>query len=360
MPPHVITGKSGRDRLRSGRARGGQQLSRAGHDVTVFERADRIGAAALRHPGIQDGKAPHRPAPRPNGGGGNEVPHRRKRGRRHHRRRASVELRRRRAGGRSYRLARPADPGRQLDGIHQAMEYLPLANRVQQGDPVLDEHGEPPITAKGKRVVIIGGGDTGADCLGNRAPPGAASVHQFEIMARPPETRAESTPWPTYPLMFRVASAHEEGGERVFSVNTERFVGAQGKVTGPGPRGCVLRRQIRKGRRHRLRPRRRSGPSRNGIRRARTARSADRSRGETGPNAEMSRARQGIRHLGPRCVRRRRHGSRPVTDRLGDRRRPRCRGRRRSYPPRWADDDAPAPRPPSAPDDDAPGVIGPR
>jgi glutamate synthase (NADPH) small chain len=110
-------------------------------------------------------------------------------------------------------------PGRELAGIHQAMEYLPWANRVQQGD--LDVS---PISAAGKHVVIIGGGDTGADCLGTAHRQGAASVHQFEIMPRPPETRASSTPWPTWPLMFRTSSAHEEGGERVFAVNTERFV----------------------------------------------------------------------------------------------------------------------------------------
>jgi glutamate synthase (NADPH/NADH) small chain len=111
------------------------------------------------------------------------------------------------------------------------MEFLPWANRVQQGDDVLDADGQPPITAKGKKVVIIGGGDTGADCLGTSHRQGAASVHQFEIMPRPPEERADSTPWPTYPLMYRVSSAHEEGGERVFSVNTEEFVGADGKVS---------------------------------------------------------------------------------------------------------------------------------
>jgi glutamate synthase (NADPH) small chain len=121
-------------------------------------------------------------------------------------------------------------PGRDLDGIHQAMEYLPWGNRVQQGDDVLGPDGEPPITAKDKKVVIIGGGDTGADCLGTAHRQGAASIHQFEIMPRPPETRASSTPWPTYPLMYRTASAHEEGGERVFSVNTEEFVGNDGHV----------------------------------------------------------------------------------------------------------------------------------
>ena len=111
------------------------------------------------------------------------------------------------------------------------MEFLPWSNRVQQGDPVLGDDGEPPITAKGKKVIIIGGGDTGADCLGTVHRQGAASVHQFEIMPRPPETRADSTPWPVYPLMYRVSSAHEEGGDRVFSVNTEEFTGRDGRVT---------------------------------------------------------------------------------------------------------------------------------
>jgi glutamate synthase (NADPH/NADH) small chain len=111
-------------------------------------------------------------------------------------------------------------PGRELKGVYQAMEYLPPANRVQQGDMA-----SSPIEATGKRVVIIGGGDTGADCLGTAHRQGAASVHQFEIMPRPPDTRAESTPWPLWPLMFRTSSAHEEGGERLFSVNTECFLG---------------------------------------------------------------------------------------------------------------------------------------
>ena len=123
-------------------------------------------------------------------------------------------------------------PGRELDGIHQAMEFLPWANRVQEGDDVVDGDGMPPINAKGKKVIIIGGGDTGADCLGTSLRQGAEIVHQFEIMPRPPDERADSTPWPTYPLMYRVSSAHEEGGERVFSVNTEQFIGEDGKVTG--------------------------------------------------------------------------------------------------------------------------------
>jgi glutamate synthase (NADPH/NADH) small chain len=102
------------------------------------------------------------------------------------------------------------------------MEYLPHANRAQEGD--LDAE-DTPINAKGKKVVIIGGGDTGADCLGTAHRQGAESIHQFEIMPRPPESRPEANPWPTYPMVYRVSSAHEEGGERVYAVNTEAFLG---------------------------------------------------------------------------------------------------------------------------------------
>ena len=100
------------------------------------------------------------------------------------------------------------------------MEFLPLAIRVQEGDLA-----ESPISAAGKRVVIIGGGDTGADCLGTSLRQGAASVHQFEIMPRPPDERAGDNPWPTWPLIFRTSSAHEEGGERLYAVNTLEFLG---------------------------------------------------------------------------------------------------------------------------------------
>jgi glutamate synthase (NADPH/NADH) small chain len=109
--------------------------------------------------------------------------------------------------------------GRQLRGIYQAMEYLPQANRVQEGDAVAEQ-----ISAKDKHVVIIGGGDTGADCLGTAHRQGAASVTQLEIMPRPPEVRGDNNPWPQWSLVYRTSSAHEEGGERIFSVNTERFV----------------------------------------------------------------------------------------------------------------------------------------
>ena len=118
-------------------------------------------------------------------------------------------------------------PGRDLEGIYQAMEFLEPANRVQEGD--FDNH---PFSALGKNVVIIGGGDTGADCLGTVHRHGAASVKQFEIMPKPPEMRDHSTPWPTWPLVMRTSSAHEEGGERVYSINTTQFIGNAGVVTG--------------------------------------------------------------------------------------------------------------------------------
>ncbi|NLT29809.1 MAG: glutamate synthase subunit beta [Propionibacterium sp.] len=117
-------------------------------------------------------------------------------------------------------------PGRELDGIHQAMEYLPQANRVALGEEVPDQ-----VTADGKHVVIIGGGDTGADCLGTALRQGAASVTQLEIMPRPTEFRPDNQPWPTYPMIFRVASAHEEGGERVYASSTTEFVGTDGRIT---------------------------------------------------------------------------------------------------------------------------------
>jgi glutamate synthase (NADPH/NADH) small chain len=113
-------------------------------------------------------------------------------------------------------------PGRELRGVYQAMEYLPWANRAQEGDLAA---AETPINAAGKHVVIIGGGDTGADCLGTAHRQGAASVRQFEIMPQPPQSRPDANPWPTYPMIYRVASAHEEGGERVYAVNTEEFLG---------------------------------------------------------------------------------------------------------------------------------------
>jgi glutamate synthase (NADPH/NADH) small chain len=227
-PPPVKTGKkvavvgSGPSGLAAA-----QQLTRVGHDVTVFERADRIGGL-LRY-GIPEFKMEkfrldRRLAQmeaegtvfRPNTNVGTDV---------------TVEQLKTEfdavvlAGGATAARDLPA-PGREFTGIYQAMEYLPWANRVQQGD--LDE---PPITAAGKHVVIVGGGDTGADCLGTAHRQGAASVTQLEIMPTPPEKRTENMPWPTYPMVYRVASAHEEGGERRYAVNTVEFTGdADGNV----------------------------------------------------------------------------------------------------------------------------------
>ncbi len=197
-----------------------QQLTRAGHDVVVYERADRIGGL-LRY-GIPEFKMEKRFLARrlgqmeaegtefrTNANVGENVPVSEVLGF------DAVVL----AGGSTVARDLPV-PGRDLRGIHQAMEYLPLANRVREGD--LDQ---APITAAGKRVVIIGGGDTGADCLGTAHRQGAESIHQFEILPRPPDERDPSTPWPLWPLMLRTSSAHEEGCERVFSVNTERFLG---------------------------------------------------------------------------------------------------------------------------------------
>jgi glutamate synthase (NADPH/NADH) small chain len=198
-----------------------QQLTRAGHDVVVFERADRIGGL-LRY-GIPEFKMEKRHLDR-------RIMQMRAEGT-EFRTECNVgvnvsidELRRDfdaivLAGGATAWRDLPI-PGRELNGIYQAMEYLPISNRVQEGDLA-----SPTLTAQDKRVVIIGGGDTGADCLGTAHRQGAASIHQFEILPRPPDSRAPSNPWPTYSNIFRVSSAHEEGGERVYSVNTECFLG---------------------------------------------------------------------------------------------------------------------------------------
>ncbi|MGB6059084.1 MAG: glutamate synthase subunit beta [Microthrixaceae bacterium] len=200
-----------------------QQLTRAGHDVVVYERADRIGGL-LRY-GIPEFKMEKRVLDR--------------------------RLAQMRAEGTEFRVnvnvgvdvtiealrsrhdavvlaigsTVPRDlpiPGRDLDGIHQAMEFLPPSNHAQAGDyPVEDV----AISAKDRKVVIIGGGDTGADCLGTSIRHGATSIHQFEIMERPADSRTEANPWPTWPVIYRTSSAHEEAGERLFAVNTLGFEG---------------------------------------------------------------------------------------------------------------------------------------
>ncbi|KOX07221.1 glutamate synthase subunit beta [Nocardiopsis sp. NRRL B-16309] len=198
-----------------------QQLTRAGHDVTVYERADRIGGL-LRY-GIPEFKMEKRHIDRRlaqmtaegttfrtgvNIGVDITVDQLRA----DH---DAVVL----TGGATAWRDLPAT-GRELKGIYQAMEYLPLANRVQEGDIE-----RAPIHAEGKHVVVIGGGDTGADCVGTAHRQGAASVTQLEIMPKPPKERPDHQPWPTMPMLYKVTSAHEEGGKRIYSVNTLEFLG---------------------------------------------------------------------------------------------------------------------------------------
>jgi len=206
------------------------QLNRAGHSVTVFEKSDRIGGL-LRY-GIPEFKMEKRFLDRrlkvmeaegvvfrPGVNVGVDVTAARLR-----RDYDAVLL----AGG----AEKPRDlpvPGRELEGIHFAMEYLTLQNRRNEGDVVPDSEF---ISAEGKHVIIIGGGDTGADCLGTAHRQKAKSVHQLELLPMPPKERTASNPWPEWPVIFRVSSAHEEGGERVYSVSTQRFSGApDGRVT---------------------------------------------------------------------------------------------------------------------------------
>ncbi len=206
-----------------------QQLARAGHAVTLFERDDRIGGL-LRY-GIPDFKMEKRFIDR---------------------RLAQME-----AEGVSFRPstnvgvdidvrelvtqfdalcltggathARDLDvAGRELDGVHFAMEYLPMQNRRNAGDEIPEDRF---ISAKGKRVIILGGGDTGADCLGTALRQGAREVLQYELLPKPPASRPLENPWPTWPNIYRVSSAHEEGGVRDYSILTKGLSGRDGRLT---------------------------------------------------------------------------------------------------------------------------------
>ncbi len=205
-----------------------QQLNRAGHQVTVFERADRPGG--LLALGIPDFKLDKALVNKRVGLLEEE----------------GIEFRTGVNVGVDYSVeelrgsfdavclcggsthARELNiPGRELDGIHLAMEYLPQQNMILSGNRV-----DPArhITAEGKRVVILGGGDTGADCLGTAHRQGAKTVYQFELLPEPPETRPASNPWPQWPLILRSSAAHEEGGTRDYSISTRQFSGSGGKV----------------------------------------------------------------------------------------------------------------------------------
>jgi glutamate synthase (NADPH) small chain len=198
-----------------------QQLTRAGHTVAVYERADKIGG--LMRYGIPEFKMEKRHLDR-------RLDQMRREGTIF---RAGVDV-----GSGDLTTERLLDrydavvlamgsttsrdlpiPGRELEGVHHAMEYLPQSNRASLGEDVPDQ-----ISAEGKHVVIIGGGDTGADCLGTATRQGAISITQLEILQQPPETRPEGQPWPTYPMTFRVSSAHEEGGDRVYASSTQEFL----------------------------------------------------------------------------------------------------------------------------------------
>ncbi len=229
-----------------------QQLVRAGHSVTVFERAEKpggllrygipefkmekavldrrlaqmeaegvtfvcstaVGGHSGREPGGDAGAGPLEPGEQRGLGTANAPEVRVRPAAEVQAEFEAVVL----AGGATMPRDLPV-PGRSLSGVHFAMEYLKPSNLVREGALA-----SSPINAKGKRVIIIGGGDTGADCLGTTHRQGAASVHQLEIMAEPPSDRLADNPWPLWPLILRTSSAHEEGGNRLFSVTTTEFV----------------------------------------------------------------------------------------------------------------------------------------
>ncbi len=205
-----------------------QQLRRAGHDVTVFERDDRIGGL-LRY-GIPEFKMEKRFIDRrleqmeaegvvfrPGVNIGVDVDARDLMDEFD-----AICL----SGGATHSRDLPI-PGRDLDGIHLAMDFLPPQNKLVAGDDVPEDE---VISAAGKRVIILGGGDTGADCLGTVHRHGALSVKQWELLPRPPDTRPAETPWPTWPNIFRTSGAHEEGGDRDYSILTKEFTGEDGRL----------------------------------------------------------------------------------------------------------------------------------
>ena len=204
-----------------------QQLARVGHAVTVFERDDRIGGL-LRY-GIPEFKMEKQQLNRrlrqmvdegvvfkPNTEIGRDISVAK----------ACAEFDALVLAGGACEARELPIEGRELSGIHQAMDYLPAQNRLCEGDARDDRF----ISAEGKRVIIIGGGDTSADCLGTATRQGATSIHQLEIMPKPPLVRDADNPWPEWPRIFRITSAHEEGVERVYSVSTKRFLSENGHV----------------------------------------------------------------------------------------------------------------------------------
>jgi glutamate synthase (NADPH) small chain len=205
-----------------------QQLARAGHDVTLFERSDRVGGLLMY--GIPDFKLEKSNVNR----------------RIEQMAAEGVEFKTNCHVGVDYPVdqlrdqfdaicltigsTKPRDlpvPGRELKGIHFAMDFLPLQNKTNAGDVIPEGK---MISAKGKRVVILGGGDTGSDCLGTSNRQGAVSVNQFELLAKPPELRTADMPWPNWPMILRTSTSHEEGVIRDWSINTKSFSGKNGRV----------------------------------------------------------------------------------------------------------------------------------
>jgi glutamate synthase (NADPH/NADH) small chain len=221
-----------------------QQLARAGHAVTVYEKNERVGGL-LRY-GIPDFKLEKAHIERrvaqlqaegvefqtgvlvgdlPTEGAGAKVQNEAKR---------SIPATQLQAdydavllcGGSEQSRDLPV-PGRELDGVHFAMEFLPQQNKVNAGDKLKKQ-----IRAEGKHVIVIGGGDTGSDCVGTSRRHGAVSVTQFEVLPMPPEQEDRSLTWPYWPIKLRTSSSHQEGCERAFAISTKAFTGSKGKLTG--------------------------------------------------------------------------------------------------------------------------------
>ena len=237
IQPYMATRKTGKRVAVVGSGPAGlacsQQLARAGHAVTLFEKADRIGGL-LRY-GIPDFKMEKRLIDRRmrqmEAEGvefrtGVEVG-------------ATLSIKSLLEGYDAVALTGGAEwprnldvPGRELDGIHFAMDFLVQQNKRVAGDDEARAAPRGTLSAKGRHVVVIGGGDTGSDCVGTSNRHGAASVTQLEVMARPPDQEDKALTWPDWPLKMRTSSSHEEGAERDFAVLTKRALGKDGKVTG--------------------------------------------------------------------------------------------------------------------------------
>ena len=312
-----------------------QQLNRAGHTVTVFERAPRIGGL-LRY-GIPDFKLEKWVIDRrlqimekegitfkAGVNVGKDLP--------------ADELKKFDAVVLCGGATKPRDlpiPGRELDGIHFAMDFL-----TQQNDRVAGvmpaSRGLKDITATGKRVIVIGGGDTGSDCIGTSNRQGAKSITSFELLPMPPEGRPAAQPWPYWPMRLRASSSHKEGGRRFWSILTKKFIGAGGHLRSlitVNVEAVVVdgKLQISGSARHGTRVANGTCPSRARIHRAGAGRRHRSARRRTRPVRQREVGQQLYDHRAGRFLRRR-HAPRPVARRLGDFRRPRSRARRGSLP----------------------------